>query len=94
MQIWLFLFPLSLAINGNIKKGVIYEEVVVFLTGLSCFLEVLVSESWIAKTRIEAQAFKVPSWMELAILTGYDPDEDGADRRFRSSVDVKANENS
>lgn len=46
MQVWLYTFPFSLLISGNIKKGLIYEEVVLFLTGLACFWEVILSESW------------------------------------------------
>lgn len=89
LQIWLFLYPLSIAVHGNIKKGIVYEEVLVFLTGISCLLEVVMSESWIAKARNEAQSLKVPSWMELAILTGYDPDAEGADRRFKGEGEIE-----
>lgn len=74
MQVWLFAFPISLAIYGNLKKDVIHEDVVDFLMCLSCLLEVTVSEAWIAKARNEVTAFKVPSWMEIALQTGYEED--------------------
>lgn len=73
---------------GNIIKEIVLEGVLVFLTGLLCLLEVTMSESWIAKARNEAQSLKVPSCLELAIITGNDQNAEGADCRSKADVEV------